>query len=141
MKLSILLIWFTRVLLLLGIVKICYTPVFSQIISKDTLWVTTQATDTFHLSLQGYQDSENTTTLLLNGLPDRKFEPLRYIRILNLDTISIIGPQLISNRKGNWRDFGSVVQEALRDVTSPRDKALAMYSFLKNNMRLRIWIL
>jgi len=133
LKLSILLIWFTRVLLLLGIVKICYTPVFSQIISKDTLWVTTQATDTFHLSLQGYQDSENTTTLLLNGLPDRKFEPLRYIRILNLDTISIIGPQLISNRKGNWRDFGSVVQEALRDVTSPRDKALAMYSFLKNN--------
>lgn len=81
----------------------------------------------------GTEDAENTRYEEANIQPSIAFQPMRYIKIMNQDSITAQGPKLIMNKRGNWYSRQEIIEEALGNAQSGKEKSLALFEFLRRN--------
>ena len=105
----------------------------AQVVWRDTTWSFSAVSDTQTIQLNGLSDGENSTTFDILGLPDRRFEPMRYLKVQNTDSLTIFDIRIRANRTGFWKNQQEILQEAIRDVTHPQEKNLALFHFMRNH--------
>jgi hypothetical protein len=98
---------------------------------------------TSHSTLINFQQSNDTDTIVLNGLLDGKntftypnykaFEPMENIKIINKSTTKIHNPRITFNSKKNWYDINELTAECFSEAVTPKEKALSLWKFVRNN--------
>jgi len=103
----------------------------AQIIQKDTSWIITQSPDTQMIYMDGYLDGENTWDIRSPaGIKSLGFQPMRFVKIENLDTNLVLFPRNITNNKRNWFRYSLIWEEATRGCFTPKEKAMGLYNLL-----------
>jgi hypothetical protein len=106
----------------------------AQLIQKDTVWQVHADTVSVSLWLGGYSDAENTKTEgTIHNYFSIGFQPMRYIRILNEDTVPVQTPHILMNQRKNFYTRASAASEALASAQTAKEKAFSMFDFVRRN--------
>jgi hypothetical protein len=107
--------------------------VLAQPSFRDTVWTMSSSKDTGSIWMGGLLDSENTRYIGDNYQTAYGYQPMRYLRITNEDSVPAFGPKLLLNRRGNWYSRLEIGIEALDGTISNKEKALALFQFMRHN--------
>lgn len=98
---------------------------------------------TFHSSLVNFQQSNDSYTIVMNGLldgentlsyPNKKvFEPMVSIKMLNKSNTKVNKPRLTINNKKKWFDITSLTEECFNGAITDKEKALFLWEFMRDN--------
>ncbi|MEP2670036.1 MAG: hypothetical protein ABJH04_13625 [Cyclobacteriaceae bacterium] len=99
------------------------------------------ATD--HAAIISFSQPQDTVSLLMNGNLDgnntftypnvRTFQHMKRVSISNLGDEIVYHPRLVINNERNWFDINSLRNEIFSEATSSKERALSLWSFMKNN--------
>lgn len=117
-------------ILILSLVQLTiHLPVVSQVIPRSITLHFAAPEDTAIVHMDGTLDGVNTFTY-----PDSQaFQPMKRLVISNEGQKTVIKPRLVVNSKRNWYDIESIKQEVFQDATTPKERALVLWKFMRDN--------
>lgn len=100
-----------------------------QVLQRDTSVFFTSSNQERFVLMGGSLDAVNTFT----HPSSIAFQPMNSVRISNDGTTTVRRPRVVVNSKRNWFDIDGVRAEAFDGAVTPKEKALALWKFVRDN--------
>lgn len=105
----------------------------AQSVLRDTTLLFTATRDSGTIRMNGDMDQENSWDLGSDYQTRAHFQPMRYLRVQNLDSLPAYGPKWLLNNRGNWYSRSEMAAEALAGATTDKEKAMSLFRFVRDN--------
>lgn len=124
---------FGYILLLLWFAGIAVMRLSAQLVLRDTVILFSSRGDSGVIRMNGGMDQENTWDIGIDYHRKSHFQPMRYFRVQNLDSVPAFGPKFLLNNRGNWYSGVEMAEEALRGAFTDKEKAMSLFRFVRDN--------
>lgn len=126
-------------LLIFVLLQLVYQRASGQLVSRSASFGVTGNDQPLQLSVGGYLDGDNTKQMVTYWMYNmckyylKAFEPATSITLTNNGNTTVSGLSLVLNDRKNWYSLATTSNEVFRGTTGAKEKALAVYNFVKDN--------
>lgn len=115
--------------ILIFVTSITFGTVAAQHSNRSVKLTFDESNDSAIVAMTGLLDASNTFTYP-NSIA---FQHMKRVSISNKGNSTVKNPRLIINNKRNWFDINSIREECFAGISTPKDKALAVWKFMRDN--------
>lgn len=101
----------------------------AQPIPRDTVFTFSHSGVQRQINMEGTLDGSNTFTYPATTT----FQPMVRMRITNRSDTTLVHPRIIFNDQKRWFDIESMAAECFEGAVTDKEKALALWQFIRNN--------
>ena len=89
---------------------------------------------TYQITMGGTVDEQNTITRSGQNYLIDLYQPNVSLKVENTGTVPVVNPKIVVNGRRNWGTLDDILDEILADTMLDREKALAIWYFVKENL-------